>query len=170
LKEKGNEGMSLNMRTFNPKAYALRLLEIRGRSVREVRDKLKARSAAPQDVESVVAELLSLGLLDDEKFAREWIDSRRRLKPMGPARIRAELARKGIARETIAQAMEGYLRDSDQTSLALDLARRKMKNWRGLEREKIIGRMTGYLARRGFSGQSINQVVKKLMKENVDFE
>jgi len=150
--------------------YALRLLELRGRSVKDIRDKLKAKTVSPQDSDLVIEYLLSLGLLDDEKFARDWIDSRRRLKPMGPARMRAELIKKGIARDIIDQTLAEFVKDADLESLALPLAERKMRSWRGLEREKIIGRMTGFLGRRGFSSQTINNVLKKILKGYVDLE
>ncbi len=144
--------------------YALRLLELRGRSVKEIRDKLKSKAADPKDVDSVIADLLSLGLLDDEKFAQDWIDSRRRLKPMGPTRMRTELVKKGISHEIISAALNEFVNNVDQEALALPLAERKMRSWRGLEREKIIGRMTGFLGRRGFSAQTINNVLKKILK------
>lgn len=150
--------------------YALRLLELRGRSVKEIRDKLKSKAADPKDVDSVIADLLSLGLLDDEKFARDWIDSRRRLKPMGPTRMRTELVKKGISREIISAALNEFVNNVDQEALALPLAEKKMRTWGGLEREKIISRMSGFLARLGFSAQTINNVLKKVLKGYADLE
>ena len=41
-----------------------------------------------------------LGYLDDEAFARGWIDARVRLKPMGARRLALELRRKGVSQET----------------------------------------------------------------------
>lgn len=152
------------------KDHALRLLEIRGRSVREIRDKLMTKGAARADTDKVIADLTELGLLNDEKFARDWVDSRRRLKPMGPARIRAELTKKGIARDIVEQALADFARDADQESLALSLAEKKMHSWRGLERERIINRMSGFLSRRGFSARTINNVLKKVLKGYADLE
>lgn len=150
--------------------YALRLLEMRGRSVREIKDKLKAKTVAQQDIDLLIDDLRSLGLLDDEKFSRDWIENRRRLKPMGPARIRAELIKKGISREIIDPALNEFVNDTDQEALALPLAEKKIRSWRGLEREKIISRMTGFLGRRGFSAQIINNVLKKILKVYADLE
>ena len=97
-------------------------------------------------------------------FAHDWIDSRRPLKPMGPTRMRTELVKKGISHEIISAALNEFVNNVDQEALALPLAERKMRSWRGLEREKIIGRMTGFLGRRGFSAQTINNVLKKILK------
>ena len=55
----------------------------------------------PDLVEGAIARLLDLGLLDDEAFARAWIESRDRARPRGERAIRQELGLKGVDRTTI---------------------------------------------------------------------
>src|SRR5688572_15407091 len=45
--------------------------------------------------------MTELGMLDDETFARAWVESRDRARPRGERAIREELRTKGIDRETI---------------------------------------------------------------------
>ena len=160
-------GMSSNLRSFNPKAYALRLLELRGRSVREIRDKLKSKAVSSQDIDSVVSELLSLGLLDDEKFARDWIENRQHFRPTGVVRLRQELFAKGIDREIVDQAVREYKNNANEYPAALDLAKRKMKLYRKLDADTARRRLAGFLARRGYEASVVSKVLKELLKENI---
>jgi regulatory protein len=80
---------------------AARFLEVRSRSVAEVRRRLTGAGYAPALVEDAVTRLLELGLLDDEAFARAWIESRDRSRPRGERAIRQELGLKGVDRPTV---------------------------------------------------------------------
>ena len=80
---------------------AARFLEARARSVAEVRRRLTGAGYRPELVEGAIARLLELGMLDDEAFARAWLESRDRARPRGERAIRQELALKGIDRATI---------------------------------------------------------------------
>ncbi len=155
------------MKTFNPKAYALRLLELRGRSVKDVRDKLRVKGASPADVDLVIDDLLLLGLLDDEKFARDWIENRQHFRPTGVVRLRQELFAKGIDREIVDQAIREYKSYADEFPAALDLARRKMKLYSKLDADTARRRLAGFLARRGYETSIVSKVLKELLKENI---
>ena len=161
----GKPGIKLDAR-----AYALRLIELRPRTIWEIEDQLAKKGAYKSEAADIISWLESIGLLNDAKFARDWIDSRWRLRPMGPTRMRAELVKKGISREIISAALNEFVNNVDQEALALPLAEKKIRTWRGLEREKIISRMSGFLARRGFSAQTINNVLKKVLKGYDDLE
>jgi len=138
-------------RQVSAKDYALRLLSIRPRSVREIIDRLARKGYDLQAVDSVVADLAELGLLDDAKFAKLWIESRTALRPMGASRLRAELARKGVARGLIDQALADSSKDRDEEVAAMELASRKLRSLRSLDPAVARRRLAGFLSRRGFS-------------------
>jgi regulatory protein len=85
---------------------AARFLEVRPRSVEEVRRHLTGKGYRPELVEPAVARLTELGMLDDAAFARAWIESRDRARPRGEAILRRELAHKGIDREVAATLLD----------------------------------------------------------------
>ena len=85
---------------------AARFLEVRSRSVVEVRRHLAAAAFQPSLVEAALARLIELGMLDDHEFAAAWIESRDRARPRGQSALSRELALKGIDRETVAAALE----------------------------------------------------------------
>jgi regulatory protein len=85
---------------------AARFLEARSRSVAEVRRRLGGAGYRADLVEGAVARLTELGMLDDEVFARSWVESRDRARPRGERAIREELRLKGIDRTLIEQVLE----------------------------------------------------------------
>jgi regulatory protein len=90
-----------------------RFLELRSRSVEEVRKHLTAAAFPPALVEGAIERLLQLGWLDDRAFATAWVESRDRARPRGQVALRRELALKGIGRETV----DAILSDRDEAAL-----------------------------------------------------
>jgi len=80
---------------------AARFLEARSRSVTEVRRRLSSVGYRPDLVDGAIVRLLDVGVLDDEAFARAWVESRDRARPRGERAIRDELRLKGIDRTTM---------------------------------------------------------------------
>jgi SOS response regulatory protein OraA/RecX len=94
---------------------AARFLELRSRSVHEVRRHLADAAFPAELVERAIGRLLELGMLDDRAFATAWVESRDRTRPRGRMALRGELALKGIDRETIA----AVLSDRDGTAVGV---------------------------------------------------
>ena len=143
---------------------AARFLEVRSRSVAEVRRRLTGAGYDPDLVEGAIARLLDLGLLDDEAFARAWIESRDRARPRGERAIRQELGMKGVDRPTIdlvlserREAAAGIPPDDGEVAMSPDHAaaeRLLARNARSLARvadpRQRRQRAYALLARNGF--------------------
>ena len=95
---------------------AARFLEARQRSVHEVRRHLAASSYPEPLVERAVERLLELRMLDDETFARSWIESRDRAHPRGQQALRRELFLKGVDRATIETVFEARARSAAEAA------------------------------------------------------
>jgi len=80
---------------------AARFLEVRSRSAVEVRRRLLSAGYGLAVVEAALARLTEQGYLDDEQFARAWVESRDRARPRGERALRLELSQKGVLREII---------------------------------------------------------------------
>ncbi len=89
---------------------AARFLEARPRSESEVRRKLTTMGYRPELVDRVLARLTELRYLDDEAFARAWVESRDRARPRGEHGLRRELQLKGVDR-TLVEEILGARRD-----------------------------------------------------------
>ena len=80
---------------------AARFLEARSRSVAEVRRRLRSVGYRTDLVDGAIERMIELGMLDDEAFARAWVESRDRARPRGERAIRSELALKGVERSVV---------------------------------------------------------------------
>jgi regulatory protein len=81
-------------------------LEARSRSAAEVRRRLTGAGYREDLVAAAIERLAELGVLDDEAFARAWVESRDRARPRGERALRSELFRKGIDRQLIDDVLE----------------------------------------------------------------
>lgn len=86
-------------------AAGLRFLEARARSVEEVRRRLGDAGYRTELIAATLDRLRGIGLLDDELFARSWIESRDRARPRGEMALRRELSQRGVGRAEIAAAL-----------------------------------------------------------------
>jgi regulatory protein len=85
---------------------AARFLEVRARSIVEVRRRLVGAGYRADLVDVTIDRLIDYGLLDDDAFGRAWIESRERSRPRGERAIRHELALKGVDREIVERLLE----------------------------------------------------------------
>jgi len=85
---------------------AARFLEVRSRSVDEVRRHLTQAGYQHELVAAAVERLTALGMLDDAVFARMWVESRDRARPRSEMALRRELTLKGIDRELAAEVLD----------------------------------------------------------------
>ncbi len=85
---------------------AARYLEARPRSEAEVRRKLLRLGYRAEMVDAAVAKLLAVGYLDDEAFARSWVESRDRARPRGEHALRRELGLMGVGRALVDEVLD----------------------------------------------------------------
>lgn len=151
-------------------AAVLRFLEARPRSTAEVRRRLVTNGYRPDLVENAIGRLTELGMLDDDAFARAWVESRDRARPRGERALRAELRQKGVERPIVDAVLEdraGTSDDPDRPGADEDAARRLLiKNARALERiaDPRARRQRAYalLARNGFDPDTASRVAREI--------
>lgn len=80
---------------------AATFLAVRPRSVAETGRRLRHLGYAPAIVDTVLERLAEMSYLDDEAFARAWVESRDRARPRGQTALRRELALKGVPRDVV---------------------------------------------------------------------
>ena len=85
---------------------AAAFLAVRSRSVDETRKRLVHLGYPAPIVEQVLERLVEIGYLDDEAFARAWVESRDRARPRGTLALRRELQRKGVPDDVVAAILE----------------------------------------------------------------
>ena len=148
-------------------ATGLRFLEARSRSVAEVRRRLTDAGYRPELIERAIGRLIEIGVLDDETFARSWIESRDRARPRGERALRQELARKGIDRalaDELLAARRGEGGD-EATADAVAAERLLARHARSLARVADPGqrrqRAYALLARNGFDSDTARDAIRR---------
>jgi len=147
-------------------AAALRYLAPRARSIDEVRTRLSEKGYGGSEIDTALEHLAVAGYLDDERYASALAEERMRLKHWGPARIRADLLRRGVG----AGIIEGVVAsiDVDVESAVADGA---LKSW--LRRNAVsppLDQRTRALAYRHLTarGFSVHVVMKTLGRFEAD--
>lgn len=140
---------------------ALVALAPRAKSRGELFAHLKKRGITDDIANAVLYRLQEEGLVNDEEFARAWVESRQRSKKLSKRVIASELRGKGVDDEIIAM-VTSEIDDRLEYSIALDLALRKFRPISHLDSELIRRRIHGALARRGFSMSLINEVMREI--------
>ena len=139
---------------------ALHFLGARPRSTVEVQRNLQEKGFDEEAVAAAIARLVEHHYLDDEEFARYWLENRNRFRPRSAKAIRYELRQKGVDREAIESALEGI----DEDEAAWDAATSKLDRWRTLPQDEFERKLSGFLARRGFGFATVRRTVQRAWK------
>ncbi len=119
------------------------------RSRKELRDKL-AKKDVPDDLaERLLDRFTEVGLVDDEAFARSWVESRQRSRGLARRALAQELRRKGVDDETARTALDDLDPDQEEQAARL-LVRKKLRSMRGVGHATATRRLAGLLARKGY--------------------
>lgn len=142
---------------------ALSLLSFRARTAVELRRRLRRKEFPEEVAEACVQELVDRGLVDDSAFAEVFVRDRVRLRPRGTRRLVQELRAKGVDADTAADAVEEVLEREEVTEL--ELAREAVAKWSARAGEDPLRarrRLYGFLARRGFGGETVRQIMDEV--------
>jgi regulatory protein len=146
-------------------AKAINLISYRPRSRGEISDYLKRRNASLAVIGKIITKLERLEYLDDNKFARWWIQQRLKHRPKGVRALEAELRQKNIDAGIINSAIKSLKVSSFEREQATAIIVKKLKSWRQLPLIKQKQRIAAALARRGFSTSIVRELVDGLPSE-----
>jgi regulatory protein len=155
----------------NPiRSAALKLLALRSRSERQLRERLLAKFPADSvAIEQCITDLKESRYIDDAQLARNYAASRLKAKAIGRNRLSRELEARGISRDVIDQALGSEVDETTEESL-IDQAIQKRIRINGRPTNKASAkRMFDHLARLGFQYDLIRRKLKAL-KANVGDE
>ena len=114
----------------------------------EVYERLIRKGAEKEDAEEIIGWLMSLGYLDDKKYAEYYIEDAVNLSNKGIYRIKQELYKKGIARSIVDEAAENT--EVSVLDSLTEYVRRKYGENLELSYKEMT-KLKAHLARRGFS-------------------
>ncbi|PIU44640.1 MAG: hypothetical protein COS95_07895 [Ignavibacteriales bacterium CG07_land_8_20_14_0_80_59_12] len=152
---------------------ALRLLNRRPRTEKEIRTKLLAVDYGEETVQKVVEQLCDTGLLDDSLYAVMYARDIMARRPVGKPVLKQKLRLKGIPENTILAVIREVFPDDEQAfAFARALAAKRLERQ---EKIRSIGReadalkrrkqIADFLARRGFGWDTVRRVLDDILQK-----
>ena len=148
------------------KKRALRLLERRDYSRKELIVKLTEKDEPLEDAEAVADRMIELGVISDERYSRMLV-RHYAAKGYGTCRIKQELYRHGIHTDLWEEAMEELPPPPSQDEIIDKLLRSKLRSSEPDQKE--IKKATDALLRRGFSWSEISASKQRVLNDCEDW-
>ena len=140
---------------------ALDLISRRIRSEKEIRDYGFKKKWSENVTEKVIERLYERGYLNDEKFAKSFVDARANLRNFSKRKMEIELIKKGIEKEI----REQILCENENFDESESLKNMVAKKWNRYENDQ---KLIAYLARQGFNFDDIKNAIKEFREENAN--
>lgn len=124
--------------------------KLRNRKTGEIYEK---KGVSSLSVDQTITRLKQKKYIDDERFARFWVENRNQRKGISVRKLKAELSQKGVSVNIQEKIFAENLRsDADEIKKIIEKKSRKYP-----DKQKLIS----YLARQGFSFDEIKKALNK---------
>jgi regulatory protein len=159
LAEKEIEGIVKKAEFQKDLDKVLRFAMVRPRSEKEIKDYFKRKNFDALMYDNLIEKLRHFDLLDDEKFAKWWVEQRQNFRPKPKRILKIELRTKGIKPEIIKQVLE--TEEIDEEKMVRELIEKKAYKWKNLESNVKKQKISQFLAGKGFSWEVIEKIMRK---------
>jgi len=146
---------------FRGKDKALRMLSRRARTRAQIKAALEKLSIESSICEGILSEFVEAGLIDDRRFACEYVRLKSEVRGFGPHRLRHDLKKLGVGVSIADEAVDEAFDTEKQEEMARTIALRRAGGAR--VDEKTARRIALLLQRKGFDYEVINHVVYDLL-------
>ncbi len=141
----------------------LRMLELRSYARADLGWRLQRKGHPRAAVDVALERLLTMGLLNDEAYARNYVQTRA-ARGRGPSRLVRDLLAMGVQRSVIDRAVAAeWPEGSDRTSMPQALVSKRAAQLGMMPKQTKRRRLLAYLARRGFSGRDVSALVESVL-------
>lgn len=138
------------------KKRAMFLLERMDRTEQQLSDKLKQNGYPSECVEDAIAYVKRYHYIDDLRYARTYVRYNQQKKSR--QRLKTDLMQKGVAKDTIEQALEEEFASDEREKIRMLIEKRHYHY--GTSDRKEQQRMYQFLLRRGYRSSDILSVMK----------
>jgi regulatory protein len=131
------------------------------RCVKDVRDKLKTFDLPQEEKDKILDYLLDNRFVNDERFARSFVRGKINQSGWGVNKIRFHLMQKGIAKETIDEAL-GQTDEDLYRQRLIDILKTKSKTIKAENDFEKKRKLAAYAMQKGFEASLVWEVLKEL--------
>jgi regulatory protein len=146
---------------------AIKTLMRRAHSVHEMKKALARRCEDEKLVKAVLDRLKRSGLIDDERYAKQFTRQRAQSRKQGEYRIARDLRARGVPDKHIETAMKEVSTETDPSTILRSRIDRKLRLLRGEIDEKKMASLYRSLLRAGFSSDLIRRELHRATHEEI---
>jgi regulatory protein len=139
----------------------LTLLARRELSEKQVRQRLRRKEFADEDVETAIARLKSERALDDSRFAHALARQEILTKRHGRLRAQRQLEAAGVSGSLANAALDEALAQVDQEALIDSALSRRLRGGAAIEDEAQFRRLYRFLIGQGFDSERVLRTLKR---------
>lgn len=131
----------------------------------EVRKKLHSWQMDSEDVDILIADLISNNFLNEERFARSFVTGKFRIKKWGRIKIRQHLKQKQISEYSIKQGFS-EIEENEYTEGLKQLAESKNRLISAKSKWDRMAKLQRFLNSKGYESDLIRDVVNELLNND----
>jgi regulatory protein len=146
---------------------AVRALMRRAYSAHEMKQLLGQRTEDDHLLGTVMDRLKRAKMIDDERFAKQFVRQRTEIRRQGKFRIARDLRARGVLDRHIEAALAETAKETDEAAIVRQRLERKLQSLRGEIDERKTASMYRSLLRAGFSADVVRQELKAITREDV---
>jgi regulatory protein len=151
-------------RIYDIKKSALAYASYKPRTVKQVKTKLRDKEYNNDEIDIAIKFLFNFNLLDDEKFAFNFLKDFLVRKSAGKSKIKMELYRRGVPDYIIEDTIHNHFPENNSLDLARKSAEKKLRMLQNKPPEKQKNSLASYLQRNGYDWD----IIKTILNENFD--
>ncbi|MGB8473718.1 MAG: regulatory protein RecX [Candidatus Acidiferrum sp.] len=146
---------------------AVRALMRRAYSVYEMKQMLGRRTEDDELLKAVMDRLKRSKMIDDERFAKQFVRQRTEIRRQGKFRIARDLRARGVPDRHIESALEESAKENDEATIVRQRLERKLRSFRGEIDDNKMASMYRSLLRAGFSTDIVRRELEALTREEI---
>ena len=145
------------------RAICLRLITIEPRTRSQLAQALQRKQIPDEVADGILDRFTEVGLIDDQAFARAWVESRHHSRGLSRRALSTELRRRGVTDEDVRDAVETLDPDAE-VATARQIVDRKLRSTRGQPPDTRARRLVGTLARKGYGAALAYRIVREALE------
>ena len=142
----------------------LKMLARRELSEQQVRQRLARKQHEPGEIDAAIARLREERAINDQRVAEAIARTETGIRKRGKVRVRMQLERAGIAKETAKAAIDEVFETIDDEALLESSLRKRLRGRETIADDREFQRLFRYLIGQGFESDRVMQALRAKRK------
>ena len=144
---------------------AIKYISTKMRSRKEVREYLSKREIDNDSINSVISLLIKEKYLDDDSYAKAYVNDKVLLTNDGPNKIKSKLNELGVNNDSISKALENFDIDTQKDKVS-KIIKKMIETNRSKSATFLKSKILNYLINLGYDRTIINSILSTVVIKN----